>query len=95
MMKSRRRAAPSQQFFRSIWKKPRTRIFWPSPTAIKQQLGRLDGILHNAALLFNLTPLESQTLDQWQSLLRVNLIAPFALTRACLALLKARRMRTL
>ncbi len=57
--------------------------------AIKQQLGRLDGILHNAALLFNLTPLESQTLDQWQALLRVNLIAPFALTRACLALLKS------
>ena len=57
--------------------------------AIKQQLGRLDGILHNAALLFNLTPLDAQTLEQWQVLLRVNLIAPFALTRACLGLLKA------
>ncbi|PTR13926.1 MULTISPECIES: YciK family oxidoreductase [unclassified Nitrosospira] len=57
--------------------------------AIKQQLGRLDGILHNAALLFNLTPLHSQTMEQWQALLRVNLIAPFALTRACLGLLKA------
>ncbi len=57
--------------------------------AIKLQLGRLDGIVHNAALLFTLTPLELQTLDQWQALLRVNLIAPFALTRACLPLLKA------
>ena len=57
--------------------------------AIKLQLGRLDGILHNAALIFSLTPLENQTLDQWLSLLRVNLIAPFALTRACLPLLKA------
>src|SRR4051812_13336890 len=57
--------------------------------AIKLQLGRLDGILHNAALLFTLTPLEAQTLDQWLALLRVNLIAPFALTRACLPLLKA------
>ena len=56
--------------------------------AIKLQLGRLDGILHNAALLFNLTPLEAQTLEQWLALLRVNLIAPFALTRACLPLLK-------
>lgn len=56
--------------------------------AIKLQLGRLDGILHNAALLFTLTPLELQTMEQWQSLLRVNLIAPFALTRACLPLLK-------
>lgn len=56
--------------------------------AIKLQLGRLDGILHNASLLFTLAPLELQTLEQWQSLLRVNLIAPFALTRACLPLLK-------
>ncbi len=56
--------------------------------AIKLQLGRLDGILHNAALLFNLTPLEAQTLEQWLALLRVNLVAPFALTRACLPLLK-------
>ncbi|SEP42036.1 YciK family oxidoreductase [Nitrosovibrio sp. Nv6] len=57
--------------------------------AIKLQLGRLDGILHNAALLFTLTPLETQTMEQWLALLRVNLIAPFALTRACLPLLKA------
>ncbi|SOD39797.1 YciK family oxidoreductase [Nitrosovibrio sp. Nv4] len=57
--------------------------------AIKLQLGRLDGILHNAALLFTLTPLEAQTMEQWLALLRVNLIAPFALTRACLPLLKA------
>lgn len=57
--------------------------------AIKLQLGRLDGILHNAAFIPNLTPLESQTFDQWLILLRVNLIAPISLTRACLPLLKA------
>ncbi|SEL21007.1 YciK family oxidoreductase [Nitrosovibrio tenuis] len=57
--------------------------------AIKEQLGRLDGILHNASLLLNLSPLETQTLEQWLALLRVNLIAPLALTRACLPLLKA------
>lgn len=55
---------------------------------IKLQLGRLDGILHNAARFYNLCPMEIQTLDQWLSLLRVNLVAPFALTRACLPLLK-------
>jgi NAD(P)-dependent dehydrogenase (short-subunit alcohol dehydrogenase family) len=55
--------------------------------AIRRQLGRLDGILHNAALFSNLTPLANQTLDQWGELLRVNLMAPFALTRACLPLL--------
>lgn len=57
--------------------------------AIDQQLGRLDGILHNASMLPGLSPLETQTLEQWLALLRVNLVAPFALTRACLPLLKA------
>ncbi len=57
--------------------------------AIDQQLGRLDGILHNAASVSGLSPLENQTLEQWRSMLQVNLIAPFALTRACSSLLKA------
>ena len=56
--------------------------------AIERQLGRLDGILHNAALLSGPSPLETQTLEQWLTLLRVNLAAPAALTRACLPLLK-------
>jgi NAD(P)-dependent dehydrogenase (short-subunit alcohol dehydrogenase family) len=56
--------------------------------AIKQQFGRLDGILHNAAMFTTLTPLANQTLEQWSQLLRVNLIAPFALTRACLSLMQ-------
>ena len=57
--------------------------------AIEQQLGRLDGILHNAAFLHGLSPLENQTMEQWQAILKINLIAPFALTRACISLLKA------
>lgn len=56
---------------------------------IRSQLGRLDGILHNASHLDNLHSLETHTLEQWQVSLRVNLMAPFALTRACLPLLKA------
>jgi len=56
--------------------------------AIRLQLGRLDGILHNAVQFYSLCPIELQTLDQWLTLLRVNLAAPFALTRACLPLLK-------
>jgi NAD(P)-dependent dehydrogenase (short-subunit alcohol dehydrogenase family) len=50
--------------------------------------GRLDGILHCAAHFVPLAPLAVQTLDQWLELLRVNLAAPFALTRACLPMLK-------
>ncbi len=55
--------------------------------AIFEQLGRLDGILHNAARFDGLSPLEHQSLDQWMGTLRVNLAAPAALTRACLPLL--------
>ena len=55
---------------------------------IYQALGRLDGILHNAAHFDNLSPLEIQTSAQFETMLRVNLIAPFALTKACLPLLK-------
>lgn len=56
--------------------------------ALAHHLKRLDGILHSAHQFYSLTPLELQTLEQWQTLMRVNLIAPFALTRACLPLLK-------
>lgn len=56
--------------------------------AIEQQLGRLDGILHNAAFLHGLSPIENQTIEQWRTMLQVNLITPFALTKACLPLLK-------
>lgn len=55
---------------------------------IAYHLKRLDGVLHSAHHFYNLTPLELQTLEQWQTLMRVNLIAPFALTRACLPLLR-------
>ena len=51
--------------------------------AVFSQLGRLDGILHNAARFEGLIPLESQALEPWLNHLRVNLAAPIALTRAC------------
>jgi NAD(P)-dependent dehydrogenase (short-subunit alcohol dehydrogenase family) len=57
--------------------------------AIYKQLGRLDGMLHNASRFDNLSPLEIQDMEQMTGMLRVNLIAPFALTKACLPLLKA------
>lgn len=55
---------------------------------LARHLGRLDGLLHSAHQFYSLTPLSLQTLEQWQILMRVNLIAPFALTRACLPLLQ-------
>jgi len=56
--------------------------------SVHQAFGRLDGILHSAVHFVPLAPLPVQTLDQWLTLLRVNLAAPFALTRACLPMLK-------
>ena len=57
--------------------------------AIESQLGRLDGILHNASHIEKLAPLELQSAEEWQRTLRVNLVAPCALTQACARLLKA------
>jgi NAD(P)-dependent dehydrogenase (short-subunit alcohol dehydrogenase family) len=54
---------------------------------IYKQLGRLDGILHNATDFNNLSPLEIQTAEQFEEMFRVNVVAPFALTKACLPLL--------
>jgi NAD(P)-dependent dehydrogenase (short-subunit alcohol dehydrogenase family) len=54
---------------------------------IEHEFGRLDGIVHCAAHLKQLQPLANEKLDDWLNLLRVNLAAPFALTRACLPLL--------
>lgn len=55
---------------------------------IGHELGRCDGIIHCAAMLKHLQPLAHEPLDDWLALLRVNLAAPFALTRACMPLLQ-------
>jgi len=56
-------------------------------SAIRAQLGRLDGLVHAAAFLGSLGPIEHQTFDSWQKVLRVNLAAAMALTRSTLPLL--------
>jgi NAD(P)-dependent dehydrogenase (short-subunit alcohol dehydrogenase family) len=66
----------------------RDRDFENLALAIESQLGRLDGILHNASHFDHLGPLDQQRLDEWLISLRVNLAVPFALTRACTYLLK-------
>ncbi|HWH48642.1 MAG TPA: YciK family oxidoreductase [Burkholderiales bacterium] len=66
-----------------------TREFDGLADAIESRLGRLDGLLHNAAQFEKLSSLEHQTAEAWSRVLQVNLIAPFALTQACARLLKA------
>ena len=55
--------------------------------ALEQNCGRLDGILHNAALLGSLTPLQQYKLDLWEQVMHVNVNVPLLISRACLPLL--------
>jgi NAD(P)-dependent dehydrogenase (short-subunit alcohol dehydrogenase family) len=55
--------------------------------ALDAQLGRLDALVHTAALLGSLGPLEHQSFDNWVALLRVNVAAPMGLTRIVMPLL--------
>ena len=55
---------------------------------VDSELGRLDGLLHNAGLLGSLTPLEHYDPTEWLRVMQVNLHAPFLLTQVCLPLLK-------
>ena len=51
--------------------------------------GRLNGIIHSAAYFYALSPLEFQTVAEWVNQYRINTVAPMALTRAMLPMLKA------
>jgi len=55
---------------------------------LDREFGRLDGLLHNAANLGSLTPLEHYDLQLWAQVMQVNLHAPFLLTRTCLPVLR-------
>jgi len=55
---------------------------------VANEFQRLDGLLHNAARLGPLTPMDHFEPEEWARVFQVNVHAPFVLTRACLALLK-------
>lgn len=65
---------------------------WPEFMAIGEGIakdfGRLDGLLHNAAILGDRSAVEHYSVTVWERTLRINLTAPFMLTRACMPLLK-------
>ena len=54
---------------------------------ITRELGRLDGLVHNAAILGVLSPVLHYSSDLWMKTLQIDLHAPFLLTKACLPLL--------
>ncbi|MDH5325800.1 MAG: YciK family oxidoreductase [Gammaproteobacteria bacterium] len=54
---------------------------------IESEFGHLDGLLHNAATLGTLTPIEHYDARLWMHIMQVNLNATFFLTKYCLPLL--------
>jgi NAD(P)-dependent dehydrogenase (short-subunit alcohol dehydrogenase family) len=56
--------------------------------AIDKEFGRLDGLVHNAAMLGERAPIEHHDVPKWLRTMHVNVNAPFILTRYCLPLLK-------
>ena len=55
--------------------------------SIEQNLGKLDGLIHNAALLGDRTSISNYKANVWHRLMSVNVTAPFLLTKAMLPLL--------
>ena len=56
--------------------------------ALETNYGRLDGLLHNAAILGQLSPIDHYDVPTWVRVLHVNVTAAFALTQVCLPLLR-------
>jgi NAD(P)-dependent dehydrogenase (short-subunit alcohol dehydrogenase family) len=55
---------------------------------IDEQFGRLDGLLHNAAILGLRSPLTNYSSELWSKVIQVNLTAPFQMTQSLMAVLE-------
>jgi len=56
--------------------------------AVLERFGRLDGLLHSAGILGDLSPVEHYDVPLWCRVMHVNVTAPFALTQVLLPALK-------
>ena len=56
--------------------------------AISQEFEVLDGIIHNAALLGTMSSLEDYDLSSWDEVMKINLRAPFILTKTLKVMLE-------
>jgi NAD(P)-dependent dehydrogenase (short-subunit alcohol dehydrogenase family) len=57
--------------------------------AVLERYARLDGLLHNAAILGTMTPLEQYDVPTWCRVLHVNLTSAFVLTQVLMPALRA------
>ena len=55
---------------------------------IDEQLGHLDGLLHNAGILGQRTPLSNYRSDVWDKVMQVNVTAQFQMTQALMPVLE-------
>jgi len=62
---------------------------------LESEFGRLDGLVHCAASLGQLAPIEHQDPLSWSETLHINLTAPFMLTKTCLPLMRKQRKSTI
>ena len=62
---------------------------------VEHRFGRLDGLLHNAAILGDRTPIDQYDIGLWQEVIHVNLNTVFILTRCLMPLLKQSKDGTL
>ena len=58
---------------------------------IESRYGRLDGLLHNAAILGDRAPIEHYDIGLWQRVIHINLTTTVILTRCLLPVLKTSR----
>ncbi len=62
---------------------------------IEDEFGHLDGLLHNAALFAGLSPISQFDTEIWDKTIRVNLHAPFLLSRALLPVMNKSKSASL
>jgi NAD(P)-dependent dehydrogenase (short-subunit alcohol dehydrogenase family) len=56
--------------------------------SVEKEFGRLDGLLHNASMLGQMSPIEQYDVGVWTEVMHVNLTAPFVMTQVMLPLLR-------
>ncbi|MDA0794947.1 MAG: YciK family oxidoreductase [Proteobacteria bacterium] len=57
-------------------------------TSIDEQFGRLDGLLHNAAILGLRSPLTNYSSELWNKVLQINLTSQFQMTQSLMPVLE-------
>lgn len=58
---------------------------------VDREFGRLDGLLHNAGILGQRSPIEHYDMKVWHEVMHINLTVPFAMTQTLLPQLMASR----